>query len=231
MATCNQSIWHLLKRKIEELKREILYHQELKVLIALLLFLVAFFLLSRVLTVISVREPSETDNAGSIAEKNASSESHEQKEPRPIFVYITGAVEKPGVYRLKEGSRLFELLERAVPKKDSAAHLLNQAQILEDGEMIYIPTFNEASQVASSLAISSFGSSSGSGFEKSAGKININTASEEELVKIPGVGIKTAQKIIEFRKKKGRISSLEELLEIEGIGEKKLEKMKDFIKF
>lgn len=59
--------------------------------------------------------------------------------------------------------------------------------------------------------------------------ISVNKASAEELTQLPGIGIKTAEKIIEYRKAHGRFNSVNELLEVKGIGEKKLEKIKKII--
>lgn len=59
--------------------------------------------------------------------------------------------------------------------------------------------------------------------------ININTASADELTRLPGIGPKTAEKIIEYRKKFGKFKSVDELIEVKGIGEKKLEKIKQLI--
>jgi competence protein ComEA len=60
-------------------------------------------------------------------------------------------------------------------------------------------------------------------------KIDINTASSNELILLPGIGTKTAEKIIEHRKKYGKFKSPKDLLKIHGIGEKKLEKIKEFL--
>lgn len=60
-------------------------------------------------------------------------------------------------------------------------------------------------------------------------RININTADIKALIKLPGIGKKTAEKIVELRKVKGHFKSLNELSEVKGIGKKKLKKMKDFI--
>jgi len=59
--------------------------------------------------------------------------------------------------------------------------------------------------------------------------INLNTASEEELSSLPGIGKKTALAILEYRKKKRKFTSVSELLNVKGIGEKKLEKLKPFL--
>ena len=60
-------------------------------------------------------------------------------------------------------------------------------------------------------------------------KIDINTASINELILLPGIGTKTAEKIVEHRKKYGKFNSPKDLLKIHGIGEKKFEKIKEFL--
>lgn len=223
--------------KLDEVKREIFYHRELKALFYVLtvfLFSVVLIHFYQILftekAFSSGEKPDlrvtlkEEKKVSEIKPKRAAEKREEQ-----IVVYVTGAVLKPGVYRLKKGSRIYDLFLLAQPTKESAAYLLNQAEILMDGEMIYVPTKEEAS---------SFGLSPPTSGIKKADmdvngnkKININFATAEELTKIPGIGEKTAEKIIAYREKRGRIKSLNELLEIEGIGEKKLEKIKEFITF
>jgi len=61
------------------------------------------------------------------------------------------------------------------------------------------------------------------------GKLNLNTASVEQLTDLPGIGAKTAEQIFEYRKRVGIIKSLHELLNLKGIGEKKLSKLKAFL--
>ncbi len=65
--------------------------------------------------------------------------------------------------------------------------------------------------------------------QSSAKKININTATVEELVTLPGIGKSTAEEIVKYRKKNGKFTSVDQLLEIKGIGPSKLNKIKDLI--
>lgn len=79
------------------------------------------------------------------------------------------------------------------------------------------------------LALSLFFMLVGPVITSAQGKVNINSATAEQLVEIPGVGESTANRIIEKRKELGSFKSLDDLLQVKGIGEKKLEKMKPFL--
>jgi competence protein ComEA len=220
-----------LKEWLGRVRREFNYHDELKIL---LIVLVAFFLLTGAFHLFA---SVETDKG---AVKTKQKEDNiivkklppKEKELPPLVVYVTGAVEKPGIYRLKEGSRLFELLERASPKKNAAINFMNLAEKLTDGQMIYVPTVEEAERygyrekILTGVACTNLSGSTGQNK-----KININLASADELTNIPGVGPKTAEKIIEYRKKYGPFKKPEDLLKIEGIGEKKLEKIEEYLLF
>jgi len=141
-----------------------------------------------------------------------------------IYVYVCGQIQKPGVYTLPEGSRVCDVFELAGGfTKDAATDYWNQARLLTDGEMLYVPTIEEAE---------------GRYFEgdtirqentDDSNKVNINTASKEELMTLPGIGEAKALAIINYRQEHGAFSSLDELKEVEGIKDGVFSKMKAYI--
>ncbi len=141
-----------------------------------------------------------------------------------IMVDVAGAVVNPSVVELPEGSRVFEAVEKAgglTAEGDTGA--INQAEILSDGQKIYIPTKQEMKDAENN---GGFSVSSGSGKQ---GLININTANSAALQELPGVGPATAEKIISYRSENGKFKSIEDLKNVSGIGDKTFEKMKSKI--
>ncbi len=144
------------------------------------------------------------------------------EEKEEIMVHISGAVNKPGILRLDSSKRLVDALDLAGGARDDAdLDRVNLAARLHDEEKIYIPKVDEVQNNISSLASSPSSSVTSS-------KININSADLSELTKIPGVGEKTAQKIIDYRANNS-FSSIEDIKNVPGIGDKKFESMKDYI--
>ena len=147
-----------------------------------------------------------------------------ENEAEEIYIYVCGEIQKPGVYVLSEGSRVYDLFAMAGGfTKAAATDYWNQARLLRDGEMIYVPTKEEVKDRT---------------FEAQEGdtsktddpdKVNINTASKEELMTIPGVGEAKASAIIAYRKEHGKFSSIEEVKQVEGIKDGVYSKMKDYI--
>lgn len=132
-----------------------------------------------------------------------------------IYVYVCGAVQKEGVYRLPAGSRIYEAVEMAGGFRDDAATSeVNQAEVLQDEARVYVPSF--ADVIAEK--------------ENGDGKINLNQATKEELMTLPGVGEAKADSIIQYRNEKGGFQNIEEIMEISGIKEVLFEKIKDLIK-
>ena len=128
-----------------------------------------------------------------MAKKKLEAEAKPQKEEETdiIYVQVSGAVNHPGVYELPLGSRVFQALELAGGMTQEAQEKsINQAQTLEDGQMIWVPTVEEAAalpeQQPESLA-------------KDDGKVNLNTATKEELQTLPGIGEAKAQSIVAWR--------------------------------
>ena len=137
------------------------------------------------------------------------------------YVYVCGAVKNPGVYQMPEGSRIYDLFVAAGGlTKNAATDYWNQAQLLEDGEMFYVPTLEEAAKQKVN-AISKEGTSSG--------KININTASKEELMMLSGIGSSKALAIISYRQEHGGFSCIEDIMKVDGIKDAVFQKIKDEI--
>lgn len=155
----------------------------------------------------------------------------EQAEMAEIVVDVAGAVNKPGVYKFKIGSRLEEAISAAGGLSDKADkdwidRNLNLARKLTDSEKIYIPEKGEV------LGKDTSGSSLI--FQKSlktliSDLVNINTASISELETLPGIGSNFAQRIIDYRTAHGGFKSIEEIQAVSGIGQKTFEKIKDKI--
>ena len=140
-------------------------------------------------------------------------------------------MKRPGVYEVSPGARVYEALNAAggfAANADQEA--VNLAAKLEDGAQIKFPRKGEAAVgVAGAAQIPAGGSQGGASAARQSGKININSASQAELESINGVGPKTAQSIIEYRRQNGNFARIEDIMNVRGIGPKKFESMKDRI--
>ncbi len=151
-----------------------------------------------------------------------------------VAVYVCGEVQSPGVYELVEGERVISAIEAAGGFSETAAvDFLNLARIIVDGEKIDVPSLEEARQGIISTQDYKNGSSQGG---SSAGDnepvkplININTATKEELMELPGIGESRAASIIAYREKYGAFGSIEEIMLVSGIKEGAFAKIKAYI--
>ena len=140
-----------------------------------------------------------------------------------IYVDVKGEVHHPGVYQMKAENRVKDLIEAAggfTPLADNQK--LNLAQLLEDQMVIVVPKKGE--EVNSELAQAPTSQKKEVGKE---GKVNINTATVEELKTLKGIGEKKAEAIIEYRKKNGSFKNKEELMKVRGIGKKLYESFQE----
>ncbi len=131
-----------------------------------------------------------------------------------IFVHVTGAVAKPGVYAAEVGSRVFDIVAMAggfTKKADQAS--VNLARLVSDGEQLLVFERTSATSAAASNSKSSVGSVTST-------LVSLNRANQSELEQLPGVGPTLAQRIIDWRSANGGFKSLEDLLEVGGIGDK-----------
>lgn len=136
-----------------------------------------------------------------------------------IYVHIEGEIESPGVYKLKEGSRIKDLVEKAGGLTiDADTMSLNQAKVLYDEDFIIVPKVGENVQVIYST-----------NREIESELININTADALELSQLSGIGEAYANRIIEYRESNGYFQSIEELKNVSGIGDSIFENIKEQI--
>lgn len=151
-----------------------------------------------------------------------------------LVVDVEGAVITPGVHRLPAGALLDDALAAAgglMPEADldRVARELNRADKLKANQKIYVPFVGERTLANTFGDGATAAGTAGSGGEESGELINLNTATEEELDTLPGVGPSTAQKIIAYREENGGFSSVEQLNEVSGIGDATFEKLKDLV--
>jgi len=130
---------------------------------------------------------------------------------RSVTVYVSGAVATPGVYTLPEGSRVTNVIQSAggfLPNAEQEG--INLAAMLQDGQQLDIPVRSAESHV-------------------SGGRININTATVEELDTLPGIGPTTAQNIFNYRLEHGPFQSIQDIQNVPGIGPVTYDAIKDLI--
>lgn len=150
-------------------------------------------------------------------------EEEAQEEELSLYVDVCGEVNCPGVYELPKDSRMFRAVEAAGGFTPEACVTgINQAQKLEDGQQVYVPSVEEVQAAENASGQNAAGSSDG--------KVNLNTASREELLTLTGIGEVKADSIIRYREEKGGFRSVEELKEVEGIKDGVFQKVKDKIK-
>ncbi len=138
-------------------------------------------------------------------------------------IYITGAVLRPGVYRLPGGTRVYQAVEQAGGLSSEAdPEAFNMALPLEDGVHIHVPRRGEGD------APGSYSPGSGTAIGGTRA-IDINRADAAALESLPGIGPKTAQEIIRHREERGRFASVEDLLAVKGIGPAKLSAIRDLV--
>ncbi len=172
----------------------------------------------------NVKQPFSSNVAEEIQTSNEEIVPIEVKDKKlELLVHVAGAVGTPGVVELEEGARIKDAIEAAGGLLDTAdIRTINLAAEVADGSKVYIPKIGEEVSVGSS-------SSNTSNTQSLDGKVNVNTASREELMKLPGVGSSTADAIIAERKK-GKFKSIQDLKRISGIGDKKFEKLEPHIR-
>lgn len=169
-----------------------------------------------------------------ISENNITKENKSEDEEEIIVVHITGEVKKPGVVKVKEGSRIENIIEAAGGLTENADITdVNLAYVVEDGVKIRIPSNNDEDASEESYITEDSGKGVMITEEKQSGSssiVNINTATQTELEELPGIGPSIATRIIEYRDQNGKFKSVDDIKNVTGIGDSKFEKIKDYIK-
>ena len=136
-----------------------------------------------------------------------------------LYVHVAGAVRRPGLIRVPDGTRVATALDRAGgPTRRADLTLVNLAARVQDGQQIVVPVAG-ATPSAATPSGATPGAAPGA-------KVQLSTATAEQLDEIDGIGPTLAERIIEYRAAHGGFRSLDELSQVEGIGEKRLETLK-----
>lgn len=153
-----------------------------------------------------------------------------------IYVHVCGEVKHPNVYPLEDGTRVVDAVKKAGGfKKEAAKDYINQARVVVDGEKLYIPSVKEVqdmnllNEMKEQEDLKNFDSTSQDDSTTKTTLVNINTASIEELMTLPGIGESKAKSIITYREKNGTFKSIEELKNITGIKDGVFQKICDLI--
>lgn len=171
---------------------------------------------------------------------SSSLETSQEEEPQTeagIMVYVCGAVQNPGVYSLKEYSRVYEAIQAAGGFSSEAdQEWVNQARVLQDGQKLKIYTLEETRTLdargSSEGQLSESGDlpeTQGDTSTTQSGLVNLNTASKEELMTLPGIGESKAEAVIRHRQEQGKFQTIEDIMQISGIKDAVFAKIKDRI--
>ena len=186
----------------------------------------------------SIEEASDA-----LADNTEKTENIETNDSQSFVVYVSGYVNNPGVYELSAGSRVIDAIDAAGGySKEAYDNYLNLASLISDGQMIYVPSEEEVESGSIERGVASGADGSGAGgvtggngggnggnSSDSGTLVNINQASKEELMTLPGIGESKADKIIAYREANGRFNSPEGIMEISGIKDGLYNKIKDKI--
>lgn len=133
----------------------------------------------------------------------------------PIYVHVLGAVAEPGLYKLADGARVMDAIAAAGGFTDEADQAgVNLARYVTDGEQVNVPGTGDTPAQDGTDA---------------AGRVNLNTATAEQLETLPRIGPSLAERIIAWRDDNGGFRSVDDLRNVSGIGEKTFAMLQDLV--
>ena len=140
--------------------------------------------------------------------------------PEPgAYVHVAGAVRRPGLYRLPAGARVAVAVRRAGgPARGAQLAAVNLAARLQDGQQVVVPGTGTAAGGTGGGAAAAGGATA---------KVSLGSATAEQLEELEGIGPTLAEKIVDYRTKRGGFRSLDQLRQVDGIGEKRFEALKE----
>jgi competence protein ComEA len=147
--------------------------------------------------------------------------------PEPILVQISGKVVSPGIYSLQQDARLQDLIDLAGGlAADAEKNRVNGAALLRDGDYFYIPDVDETIPETAANSPVKLNVDPDSEFVY---PLDLNTATQEALESLPGIGPTKAEDIIAYRDLHGRFTSVDELSNVSGIGEVTVESLREYL--
>jgi competence protein ComEA len=176
-------------------------------------------------------DPADTEDIFSVTAKEAEMEQsvNEAAEPEIIKVDVKGAVKSPGIFTAQAGDRVIDLISAAGSFTEKAdTDKVNFAQIIEDQMVIYVPEIGEEDKGnLENIQVGTYGDAITKG--ASGGLVNLNTATQEDLQTLTGIGPSKANAILEYRETVGKFKEVDELKQVTGIGDKTFERLRDSI--
>jgi len=171
---------------------------------------------------IKIEKDYETNNI----ENNIEYKNKENTISKNVTIYVSGEVNNPGIVTIESDKRLYDAVEKLGGVTENAdLNRINLAIKLNDEEHYIIPKIGEDNIISQDISVNNIDTIK----NEQTSKININTATIEELDNLPGVGEATANKILNYREENGIFKSIEEVKNVNGIGEKKYIDIKDKI--
>ncbi|WP_303949876.1 helix-hairpin-helix domain-containing protein [Streptococcus vestibularis] len=179
-------------------------------------------------TTLSISSSKQSSKSLTEASSQSQTEGSEKVKSK-VTVDVKGAVVKPDVYSLKASARVTDAIKVAGGMtEDADAKSVNLAASLSDEEVIYVANKDENVSVLDQSATDHVSDKGGQAVSKD-GKINLNTATKEQLHTISGIGAKRAEDIIDYRESHGGFQSVDDLKNVSGIGDKTLDKIRESI--